>query len=151
MSDELMQIYQKTLLEHSRNPHHFGSLKGATHTAEGFNPLCGDKITIYLNIDTEKLIIEASHETSACAICTSSASMMTDAITQLSLIQAEELCQQVDEMLKSDTPAQAPDMPIQSLEGVRAYPSRVKCATLPWGTLLAALSGKPNTTTEQEA
>ncbi len=146
-----MQIYQKTVLEHSRNPHHFGSLKHATHTAEGFNPLCGDKITVYLHTDTDKRITEVSHETSGCAICTSSASMMTDAIEGVGVTQAKELCHQLSDMLTSDTPEQSPGMPLQSLEGVRAYPSRVKCATLPWRTLLAALSGETNTTTEQEA
>jgi nitrogen fixation NifU-like protein len=149
MSDELMQVYQKTVLEHSRNPHHFGSLAGATRTAEGFNPLCGDKVTVYLSTSTDGTqITGASHETSGCAICMSSASMMTDAVQTLATDAAVHLCDELETML-SGSPAKAgPGMPLESLAGVRAYPTRVKCAALPWRTLLAALSGETNTTTE---
>jgi nitrogen fixation protein NifU and related proteins len=146
-----MQIYQKTVLEHSRSPLHFGSLELPTHMAEGFNPLCGDKTIVYLRTDGLNLIIEASHETSGCAICMSSASMMMDQLQSSKIKYAENLRDQISDMLKNNTEGSLPEMPLRSLEGLTAFPSRIKCATLPWDTLMAALSGKPNTTTEQEA
>jgi nitrogen fixation protein NifU and related proteins len=150
MSEELMQVYQKTVLEHSRNPHHFGALEGATRKAEGFNPLCGDKITIYLSTSTDgQQITEASHETSGCAICMSSASMMADAVQTLSAAAATSLCAQLEALLNGNSATDTgPGMPLESLAGVRAYPTRVKCATLPWRTLMAALSGETKATTE---
>ena len=150
MNNDLMQVYQKTLLEHSRNPHHFGAIEGATRTAEGFNPLCGDKVTVYLRTSADgQQINEVSHETSGCAICMSSASMMTDAVQTLSAADALSLCGQVQAMLSGDNASDTgPGMPLVSLAGVRAYPTRVKCATLPWRTLTAALSGETRTTTE---
>lgn len=149
MNEKLMQVYQKTVLEHSRKPHHFGQLATATHSAEGFNPLCGDKVTVYLNMSSNGTISAARHETSGCAICMSSASMMADAIQALNFETAKALCLQVNTMLTSDSSGNPPGMPLQSLEGVRAYPSRVKCATLPWQTLLTAMMGETLTTTEQ--
>jgi len=149
MSDELMQVYQKTVLEHSRNPHHFGPLKGATRTAVGFNPLCGDKVTIYLSTSADGAqITEARHETSGCAICMSSASMMSDAVQKLATDAAVSLCSQLETMLSGNPVESGPGMPLESLAGVRAYPTRVKCATLPWRTLMAALSGASSATTE---
>jgi nitrogen fixation NifU-like protein len=139
VNEELMQVYQKTVLEHSRKPHHFGPLATA------------DKVTVYLNMSSNGTISEASHETSGCAICMSSASMMADAIQVLNFETAKALCSQVNTMLTSDSTGNPPGMPLQSLEGVRAYPSRVKCATLPWQTLLTAMMGETLTTTEQEA
>ncbi|MDG2155382.1 MAG: SUF system NifU family Fe-S cluster assembly protein [Gammaproteobacteria bacterium] len=148
MTKELMQVYQKTVLEHSRKPHHFGKLVNATHSAEGFNPLCGDKVTVHLTMNSNGTINEVSHETTGCAICMSSASMMADAIQALDSAAANALCSQVHTMLTSDSNDNPPGMPLKSLEGVRAYPSRVKCATLPWQTLLTAMMGETLTTTE---
>ncbi len=151
MSDKLMQVYQKTVVEHSRNPQHFGSLPQATHKAEGFNPLCGDKSRVYLTTsDADGTISEATHETTGCAICMASASMMTEAVTTLSIEEAERLADDVHDMLESDSDTHAVEFPLQSLEGVRAYPSRVKCATLPWQTLRAAIKGEQKATTEPE-
>jgi len=147
MTDDLTSIYQAAVLEHSRNPHHFGSLDSATHQAEGFNPLCGDKCTVYLQVD-DNVISGASHETAGCAICQSSASMMSDALQGIAIKDAEKLGDKVMNMLSSEHNGAGPGMPLQALEGVRAYTSRIKCATLPWRTLSAALQGEANTSTE---
>jgi len=146
-ADELKQVYQQTVIEHSREPHHFGRLESATHQAEGFNPLCGDKTRVYLQIEND-LVERISHETSGCAICKASASMMADTVSGQSIATADALIAQTDNMLNGDA-SNKPGLPLESLEGVRAYPSRIKCATLPWRSLQAAMHGdKQSITTE---
>lgn len=150
-AEDLKQVYQQLVLEHSRQPHHFGRLTAATHEAEGFNPLCGDKVAVYLQIEDEQ-IISIAHETSGCAICKASASMMSDTVTGQSTSFANDLINRVDTMLTSDAADNAndkPGLPLISLEGVRAYPSRIKCATLPWLSLQAALQGDSNSVTTE--
>ncbi len=141
MSDDLHDLYQDIILDHNKRPRHFGALAGYTHTAEGYNPLCGDKMDIYLILKDDR--IEAvQFEAACCAICKSSASMMTETLTGKSLAEAEAAFKRVGELLSTDLNLEADlsvDGEIAALAGVRKFPARIKCATLPWHTYIAAL------------
>ena len=136
---DIQEVYRKRVLDHSRAPHNFGAPESFNREAHGFNPLCGDKVTIYLNINDGRLdkVNFAGH---GCAISMASASMMTDALSGLNVAQAHELIQQLQGLFSSD--AELTDQRMQelkALEGVRKYPSRVKCATLAWTAMQSAL------------
>jgi len=139
---ELQDLYREVILDHSRNPRHFGRLSDATHTADGINPLCGDKLKLYLRVDDEGRIESSSFEGSGCAISVASASLMTDTVTGLPVDQAEVCFEEITQRLTSNEAASTsepgPDK-LRALDGVRAYPARVKCATLVWHALHAAL------------
>ena len=146
--DELKDLYRELILDHSRNPRNFGKLKNATHTAEGINPLCGDKLHLYVSINDADVIAEAAFEGSGCAISVASASLLTDLVTGLSTRQALDCFAEVTERLTSPDTHEARDVgvnldKIRALDGVRDYPSRVKCATLAWHALNSALQGQP--------
>ena len=139
---DMQNLYRELILDHSRNPRHFGRLKDATHTADGINPLCGDKLRLYLRVDDQGRIESSSFEGSGCAISVASASLMTDTVTGLPVEQAESCYEELTQRLTSDRIASASDSTLgklQALDGVRAYPSRVKCATLAWHALHSAL------------
>ena len=144
MSDkkELQEMYRHTVLEHSRHPRNFRRLDAPDRTAEGFFPLCGDKITVYIDLADES-IDSIAFEGTGCAISLASASMMMEAIQGQPLLEAGEIAQRAQDMFQSDaeSPAQSDIEGLAALGGVRAYPSRIKCATLPWKTLQAALDG----------
>lgn len=136
---ELATLYRETVLDHSRSPRNFGRLQGANRQAQGHNPLCGDKLTVYLR-DRDERIDAVRFEGVGCAICTASASLMTEVVTGQRKDEARATAQTVMETLadaNSDAGRLPGDMP--ALAGVRRYPSRVKCATLPWRTLALAL------------
>lgn len=138
---DLQTIYRETVLEHSRHPHNYQQLQNANRKALGFNPLCGDKLTVYIDVQQDQ-VNNLSFEGSGCAISIASASMMTDALKGRSVTEAEKMIKQVRDMLGTDdgdTDDRLAD--IRALEGVRSYPSRIKCATLAWETLEAALHG----------
>jgi len=144
--DEMRDLYRELILDHARNPRHFGRLDDATHTAEGINPLCGDKLHLYVRLDAAGRIDAVSFEGSGCAISVASASLMTDAITGLSLQQALDCFATVTERLRNPDASQERDIgvnldKIKALDGVRDYPSRVKCATLAWHALNSAMQG----------
>jgi nitrogen fixation NifU-like protein len=149
MSD-LSDLYQEVILDHNKRPRNYGVLPGANRTARGHNPLCGDKLTIYLVVDGHR-IEQVSFEGSGCAISKASASLMTDAVKGKSQAEAEALFGRVHAMLT--TP---PDRPIDedglgkllALAGVREFPVRVKCASLAWHTFKAALTGAGSAKTE---
>jgi nitrogen fixation NifU-like protein len=139
---DMQNLYRELILDHSRNPRHFGRLSDATHTADGINPLCGDKLRLYLRVDDQGRIESSSFEGSGCAISVASASLMTDTVTGLPVEQAESCYEELTQRLTSDRVASASDSrldKLRALDGVRAYPSRVKCATLAWYALHAAL------------
>jgi len=141
-ADSLQDIYRRKVLEHSREPHNFGRPEQFDSKATGFNPLCGDKLSVYLQISGDK-IRQAAFEGTGCAICIASASIMTEALTGQSVEKAKQLGKQVQAMLKDG--AAVHDQAIadmEALESVRHYPSRIKCATLAWTTVAAALSGE---------
>lgn len=136
---ELAALYRNTVLEHSRSPHNFGRMEDPDRQAEGHNPLCGDKLTVYLRMPGDR--IEAIRfEGVGCAICTASASLMTDVVDGHSRAEAEDTTRHVLEIL-SDPDSDATALPgeLPALAGVRSYPSRIKCATLAWKTLTKAL------------
>ena len=147
-TSELAKLYRDTILEHSRNPHHFGRLSSPDATAEGNNPLCGDRLTVYLRLQEEK-IKEASFEGVGCAICMASASIMTDRISGQEVKSARSSIRMLENMLSGDQESRV-EGPMAALAGVRSYPSRVRCATLPWKSLEAALEGVQATVTTED-
>ncbi|MDH5456335.1 MAG: SUF system NifU family Fe-S cluster assembly protein [Gammaproteobacteria bacterium] len=139
---DMQDLYRELVLDHSRNPRHFGRLEDATHTADGINPLCGDKLRLYLRVDDAGNIESSSFEGSGCAISVASASLLTDAVTGLPVEQARRCCATVAERLAGDESAELASNleKLRALDGVRQYPSRIKCATLAWHALRSALN-----------
>ena len=141
MNTDLRDLYQEIILEHSRKPKHAGTLEDATGHAQGNNPLCGDRITVYVKMDGDR-IADASFDARGCAISVASASMMTDMLIGKTLDEAQAAHERFAELLTSkERPDLAEDDELAALMGVRDFPTRVKCATLPWHTLKAALEG----------
>jgi len=140
---ELRDLYRELILDHARSPRHFGKLKNASHRAEGINPLCGDKLKLYFRIDAHDKIEEATFEGSGCAISVASASLMTDTVIGLTTRQALQFFSSVTAALTgatSNNSAAGPDLgKLQALTGVKEFPARVKCATLAWHALNAAI------------
>jgi len=143
MSDDLHDLYQDIILDHNKRPRHYGALAACTHTAEGYNPICGDKLTIFLVLNGDH--IEAvQFESACCAICKSSASMMTEVLTGKTLAEAEVAFKRVADLLSTELNLEADlsvDGEIAALAGVRKFAARIKCATLPWHAYFAALKG----------
>lgn len=141
MTGNLKDIYRRRVLDHSREPHNQRRPAAANREVTGFNPLCGDKLTVYLTLDGET-VADAAFEGSGCAISVASASMMTDALIGLPADEALRLVADVDAMFSgTDSPADKRLDEMQALASVRDYPSRIKCATLAWSTAEAALRG----------
>ncbi len=132
------EIYQEVILQHSKRPKNFGPLDGATHTAEGRNASCGDELQVQLVVEDDT-IREIKFTSSACAICTASASLMTAEVKGLPSPQALEIGSNFRKMVVDGTPPDALSDRLKILAGVHQFPLRVKCATLPWETLAAAL------------
>lgn len=144
MSVELRELYQEVIIEHNRDPHNHYCMEDANSQANGFNPLCGDKITVYLKI--EKNIINAvSFLGRGCAISQASASLMTDVLCGKTMEEAHAIFEQFHTLLTSDEEAAPALGKLVVLAGVRAFPARVKCATLAWHTFEAALNKSPGT------
>lgn len=139
---DLRELYQEIIIDHNRNPHHHYKMADATHQANGFNPLCGDKLTVYLQI-IHDTIESVSFIGCGCAISQASASLMTDAIKGKTIQEAHDIFHQFHQMVTSaEEPPNIVMDKLVVLAGVRAYPARVKCATLAWHTLEAALKKK---------
>ena len=141
-TDDLRDLYRDLILDHARNPRHFGKLENATHSAQGINPLCGDKLTLYLDLDEEATIRGAAFEGSGCAISVASASLLTDTVIGLSSSDAMAFFGAVTAQLagnESQGGSRVDLGKLRALAGVRDYPSRVKCATLAWHALRSAL------------
>lgn len=149
-ANELQEVYRKRVLDHSRQPHNRQRLENADRTATGFNPLCGDKISVYLSLQDDA-IESATFDGTGCAICTASASMMTDVLIGRSLPEASEMVASVQAMFNNEAELEHESLTeLSALEGVRNYPSRVKCALLAWTTAQAALNdSKDQVTTEK--
>ena len=140
--DELKDLYRELILDHSRNPRNFGKLANATHTAEGINPLCGDKLRLYLLLDDQDQVNDAKFEGTGCAISVASASLLTESIIGKSRQHAQELFDAITGRLTSDQPGSTSSIDIgkiRALDGVREFPARVKCATLAWHAMQSAL------------
>lgn len=140
---DLRDLYQEVILDHGRRPRNFGPLAEANHHAEGFNPLCGDRLTLHLEVEGG-VIRDVRFEGTGCAISTASASLMTEALKGKSEAEAEALFGAFHSLLTGNG-AEEPAVPLGKLEvlaGVRDFPTRIKCATLAWHTLEAALHGE---------
>ena len=147
MSSDLRDLYQEMILDHGKRPRNFRALANANRRAEGYNPLCGDRETVYLEVEGDR-VVDAAFEGAGCAISTASASMMTEALKGKSREEAETLFEKFRDLITGETKAAAGGPPLGKLEvfsGVRDYPVRIKCATLPWHTLKAALAGAQET------
>lgn len=139
MSTDLQNLYQDIILDHSRRPRNFRAIEGARH-AQGHNPLCGDRLEVYLRLDGDR-ITDASFQGSGCAIAKASASLMTEAITGRTLAEAEALAERFEQMITAPAdPALAELGELRALAGVRQFPARLKCASLAWHALRAVRS-----------
>ena len=144
-TDELRDLYRELILDHARSPRHFGKISQPTHYAEGINPLCGDKLKMYFEVDQKDNIVDAKFEGSGCAISVASASLLTDVVIGQSTEFASDYFLAVVALLTgaSNLDSAANDAvslgKIRALEGVKEFPSRVKCATLAWHALNSAL------------
>lgn len=148
---ELQDLYQEVILDHNRKPHNFRFMEAANHRAEGFNPLCGDRVTVYLKLENDR-IADISFQGSGCAISTASASILTDTLKGKTLAEAETLFGKFRDLVTGkENRNGAPLGKLAVFTGVAEFPARVKCATLAWHTLKSALSGGAEiVTTETE-
>ena len=147
MSD-LSDLYQEVILDHNRRPRNFHAIADASYTAEGYNPLCGDRLTLYLKLSGD-VITDLAFEGAGCAISKASASMMTDALKGHTIAEANALFERFHRMVTTPPEQSVEDMgKLSSLAGVREFPVRVKCASLAWHTLKAAMAQQPKATTE---
>ncbi|MGE5624307.1 MAG: Fe-S cluster assembly sulfur transfer protein SufU [Bacillota bacterium] len=137
---ELQDLYRDVIVDHNRTPRNFRKIADADRVLEGFNPLCGDKLTVYLKLNAD-VIEDLSFEGSGCAISVASASLMTERLKGKTRAEAERLFDQVHELLTKESTAETEHLgKLAALSGVHEYPSRVKCASLCWHTLKAALA-----------
>jgi nitrogen fixation protein NifU and related proteins len=140
---ELSDLYQEVILDHNRKPRNFRVIEPATASQEGYNPLCGDRLKLYLTVE-DGTITDVAFQGSGCAISKASASLMTEAIKGKTVDQARALFDQFHHMITSPPGSPLPEMgKLAVLSGIREFPTRVKCAGLPWHTLKAAVSEQP--------
>jgi nitrogen fixation protein NifU and related proteins len=143
---DLRELYQDIILDHGRHPRNFRAIAHPTHTAEGYNPLCGDRVTVYLSLEGDR-IGDVSFEGRGCAISTAAASLMTEVLKGKTVAEARELFAHFRaRVMGGDEPPLAAPLAeelerLEPLTGVKAYPARVKCATLSWHALESALKG----------
>lgn len=149
---ELRELYQQVILDHNKAPRNFGPLADATRSQEGYNPLCGDQLTVHLCLDDDGTIRDIRFEGQGCAISKASASIMTTALKGQSRQEAEALFADFHTMVTSDVDAPFDPDRIGKLAvfaGVREFPMRIKCATLAWHTMKAALDGQEQPVTTE--
>ena len=140
---ELSDLYQEVILDHNRRPRNFRVIEPATASQEGYNPLCGDRLKLYLAVENGT-ITDVAFQGSGCAISKASASLMTEAVKGKTVEQARALFDQFHHMITSPPGSPLPEMgKLAVLSGIREFPTRVKCAGLPWHTLKAAVSDQP--------
>ena len=138
---DLKDLYQEVIVDHNKNPRNFGKLESANKTLEGFNPLCGDKLTLYLKTNGD-MIEDISFDGSGCAISVASASLMTEIMKGKTVAEAEALFDKFHHLITTHDELDIEELgKLAALAGVREYPARVKCATLCWHTLNSALHG----------
>jgi nitrogen fixation NifU-like protein len=137
--NDLRELYQEVIFDHYKKPRNCHVLECANHQADGYNPLCGDQLTVYLKV-ANGVIEDLSFEGSGCAISTASASLMTEALKGKKIAEVEHLFDDFHQMVTDADAAPHPELgKLEALAGVREFPARVKCATLAWHTLHAAL------------
>ncbi|HKB72321.1 MAG TPA: SUF system NifU family Fe-S cluster assembly protein [Thermoanaerobaculia bacterium] len=136
---DLRDLYQEVILDHNRKPRNFGKLEGANRKAEGHNPLCGDRLTVYLDLEDDR-IRDIKFEGSGCAISKASASMMTSEVKGKTVEEAETTFRKFHRMVTQEGDGDIEELgKLAAFSGVREFPVRVKCASLPWHTMEAAL------------
>ena len=141
-------LYQEIILDHSKHPRNCHAMEDATRKAEGYNPLCGDKLKLFIKIE-DNVVKDASFVGSGCAISTASASLMTESLKGKSREEALKLLDKFHELLTTDSPVSHDLGKLVVFCGVRDYPARVKCATLAWHTLKSALNGSAEPVTTE--
>jgi nitrogen fixation NifU-like protein len=148
--NELRELYQEVILDHSKRPRNFREMEGASGKAEGFNPLCGDKATVYVRLEGD-VVKDVSFKGAGCSISTASASMMTEALKGKTRAEAEALFERFHALItRGRSEGAAADLgKLAVFSGVGEFPVRVKCASLPWHTVKAALQGERQVSTEQ--
>jgi len=145
---DLKQLYQDIILEHGKSPRNLGKCEGYSHEAKGYNPLCGDRVQVYLKLDTGKKVENLTFEGDGCAISLASASIMTELVKGRSINDAKEIMSAFLNMIKNTSEMKSNHLDedqktkIMSLSGVKQFPMRVKCATLSWHTLNSAMEEK---------
>ena len=145
---DLKQLYQDIILEHGKSPRNLGKCEGYSHEAKGYNPLCGDKLHVYLKLDNGKKVESLTFEGDGCAISLASASIMTELVKGKSFEEAKEIMDAFINMIKNTSEIESNYLDedqktkLMSLSGVKQFPMRVKCATLSWHTLNSAIKGK---------
>ena len=140
---DLKDLYQEVIVDHNRSPRNFGKLENADRSLEGYNPLCGDRLTVYLKLDGDQ-ITDIRFDGSGCAISIASASLMTEAMKDKTIAEAKLIFNNFHELVTTDGTDIGHDKlgKLMAIAGVRDYPTRVKCATLCWHTLHSAISGE---------
>ena len=148
---DLRELYQEVILDHDKRPRNFQALEAADRKAEGFNPLCGDHLTLYLALDGDR-VVDVGFQGSGCAISKASASLMTEGVKGKTLAEVDLLYRDFHDMVTGE-PGRLPDSPrlgkLTVFAGVCEFPVRVKCATLPWHTLQAALRDQKSIATTE--
>jgi nitrogen fixation NifU-like protein len=145
---DLSDLYQEVILDHNRRPRNFRRIDSPTHQAEGFNPLCGDRVNLFVLLDGDR-IADVAFEGSGCAISKASASLMTDRLKGCTVAEALDVFERFHRMVTTPTDQEVDDLgKLSALAGVREFPVRVKCASLAWHTLKAALDKEQRISTE---
>ena len=146
---DIKDLYQEVIVDHNRNPRNFGKLEDANKTLDGYNPLCGDKLTLYIKTN-DNVIEDISFDGSGCAISVASASLMTDIMRGKKIDEAEALFEKFHHLITSDDELDITDLgKLAALAGVRDYPARVKCASLCWHTLHSVIQGDESPVTTE--
>lgn len=151
MDNSLRELYQEVILDHSRHPRHSGVLANATHKADGYNPLCGDRVTVYLALDEAGKVADIKFQGKGCAISQASASLMTDMLLGRTKEEADTLMQGFLHLVKGEDAAglSADDREtLDVMSGISEFPMRVKCATLAWHTFKSAVEDGKSVATE---
>ncbi|MDA0240996.1 MAG: SUF system NifU family Fe-S cluster assembly protein [Proteobacteria bacterium] len=153
MDDELRELYQEVILDHGKNPRNFRAPEDANYESLGHNPLCGDRIKVFAKVNADGLIEDAAFDGRGCAISVASASMMTDIVKGKTVDQVDRLFATFHDMCTLEDPEISDEFSddidkLKVLSGVRQFPMRVKCATLAWHTINAAVHGEEITSTE---
>ena len=153
---DLKQLYQDIILEHGKSPRNLGKCEGYSHEAKGYNPLCGDKVHVYLKLDSKKKVESLTFEGEGCAISLASASIMTELVKGKSFEEAKEIMKAFINMIKNTSEIQSNHLDndqktkLMSLSGVKQFPMRVKCATLSWHTLISAMEDEKKEVNTEE-
>ena len=153
---DLKQLYQDIILEHGKSPRNLGKCEGYSHEAKGYNPLCGDRVHVYLKLNSEKKVEGLSFEGEGCAISLASASIMTELVKGKFFEETKEIMKDFLNMVKNTSKLKSNHLDedqktkLMSLSGVKEFPMRVKCATLAWHTLTSAIEGRKDEVNTEE-